>query len=122
MAQRVQDLSKFVLPPNFRGREAWFVQLWWIVQGVLFHTSPQALYVWRRDRQGRAYKAIGQHNLSLEAEHWRQELGRRPRNTLLIGRNHDWRKCRSLPAFVSMRGFSRLHASVIRHIPESDSR
>jgi|ERR1700677_824976 putative colanic acid biosynthesis acetyltransferase WcaF len=48
MAQRVQDLSKFVLPPDFRGREAWFVQLWWIVQGVLFHTSPQALYGWRR--------------------------------------------------------------------------
>lgn len=48
MAQRIQDLSKFAVPPGFRGRAAWFVQLWWIVQGVLFRTSPQAFYGWRR--------------------------------------------------------------------------
>jgi putative colanic acid biosynthesis acetyltransferase WcaF len=48
MALRVQDLSRFAVPSGFRGREAWFVQLWWMVQGLLFHTSPQALYGWRR--------------------------------------------------------------------------
>jgi putative colanic acid biosynthesis acetyltransferase WcaF len=42
-----QDLSKFKLPKNFRGRPAWFIQLWWIVQKLLFQSSPQALYSWR---------------------------------------------------------------------------
>jgi putative colanic acid biosynthesis acetyltransferase WcaF len=44
----VQDLSRFKLPPHFRGRPAWFVQLWWLVQSLLFAPSPQALYGWRR--------------------------------------------------------------------------
>lgn len=44
----VQDLSAYSLPETFRGRPAWFVQLWWIVQGMLFHPSPQAMYGWRR--------------------------------------------------------------------------
>lgn len=48
MTARVQDLEHFRLPENFRGRPAWFVQLWWIVQGTLFRWSPQALYGWRR--------------------------------------------------------------------------
>jgi putative colanic acid biosynthesis acetyltransferase WcaF len=48
MAGNIQDLSTAKVPPGFRGRPAWFVQLWWIVQGVLFHTSPQAFYGWRR--------------------------------------------------------------------------
>jgi putative colanic acid biosynthesis acetyltransferase WcaF len=43
-----QDLSRFHLPPGFRGRPAWFVQLWWLVQALLFHTSPQVLFGWRR--------------------------------------------------------------------------
>ncbi len=43
-----QDLSCFRLPEGFRGRPAWFVQLWWLVQAVLFHPSPQVLYGWRR--------------------------------------------------------------------------
>jgi putative colanic acid biosynthesis acetyltransferase WcaF len=43
-----QDLSKAKVPPGFRGRPAWFVQLWWMVQTLLFHTSPQVLYGWRR--------------------------------------------------------------------------
>jgi putative colanic acid biosynthesis acetyltransferase WcaF len=46
--QRVQDLKAFRLPANFRGRPAWVVQLWWIVQATLFRGSPQALYGWRR--------------------------------------------------------------------------
>ncbi len=44
----MQDLSKFNLPPNFRGRSAIYVQLWWLVQAALFKTSPQILYGWRR--------------------------------------------------------------------------
>lgn len=45
---RVQDLEHFVLPRNFRGRPAWFVQLWWLVEATLFRRSPQGLYGWRR--------------------------------------------------------------------------
>ena len=43
-----QDLSKFKLPPNFRGKAGWYVQLWWIVQDTLFRWSPQFMYGWRR--------------------------------------------------------------------------
>jgi len=49
MSQRaVQDLSSFRLPPNFRGRSAVCVQLWWLVQATFFRLSPQAMYGWRR--------------------------------------------------------------------------
>jgi putative colanic acid biosynthesis acetyltransferase WcaF len=48
MAGRIQDLSRAKVPPGFRGRPAWFVQLWWIVQSLLFHPSPQVFYGWRR--------------------------------------------------------------------------
>lgn len=44
----LQELKYFNLPPNFRGRSGWYVQLWWIVQSLLFKTSPQFLYGWRR--------------------------------------------------------------------------
>lgn len=44
----LQDLSKFSMPPEFRGRPGWFVQLWWIVQALFFKTSPQFMYGWRR--------------------------------------------------------------------------
>lgn len=44
----VQDLSSFELPENFRGRPAWFVQLWWLVQALLFRPSPQVAYGFRR--------------------------------------------------------------------------
>ncbi|MGR4862529.1 WcaF family extracellular polysaccharide biosynthesis acetyltransferase [Caulobacter sp. LARHSG274] len=43
----VQDLATFRLPAHFRGRSALVVQLWWLVQAVLFHPSPQFLYGWR---------------------------------------------------------------------------
>lgn len=46
--QPVQDLKSFRLPPNFRGRPAWVVQIWWIVQAILFRPSPQLFYGWRR--------------------------------------------------------------------------
>ena len=48
MAGRIQDLSRAKVPPGFRGRPAWFVQLLWIVQSLLFHPSPQVFYGWRR--------------------------------------------------------------------------
>ena len=43
-----QQLNTFTLPPDFRGKPGWFVQLWWIVQALLFRTSPQFMYGWRR--------------------------------------------------------------------------
>lgn len=42
-----QDLSQFRLPANFRGRSAFIVQLWWLVQSTLFAWSPQFMYGWR---------------------------------------------------------------------------
>jgi putative colanic acid biosynthesis acetyltransferase WcaF len=44
----VQNLKSFRLPPNFRGRSALMVQLWWLVQATLFRGSPQVLYGFRR--------------------------------------------------------------------------
>jgi putative colanic acid biosynthesis acetyltransferase WcaF len=44
----MQDLNNFKLPKDFRGRNAFVVQLWWIVQGTLFRMSPQFLYGFRR--------------------------------------------------------------------------
>jgi putative colanic acid biosynthesis acetyltransferase WcaF len=42
-----QDLRRFRLPEQFRGRPAWFVQMWWLVQAVLFRPSLQVFYGWR---------------------------------------------------------------------------
>jgi len=47
MSAKYQDLAKFQVPPTFRGRPAWFVQLWWLAQAILFQPSPQLLYEWR---------------------------------------------------------------------------
>lgn len=44
----VQDLARFAQPAGFRGRSAFVVQLWWIVQATLFRGSPQFMYGWRR--------------------------------------------------------------------------
>jgi putative colanic acid biosynthesis acetyltransferase WcaF len=44
----VQDLEKFSLPKNFRGRSGLAVQIWWLVQATLFRHSPQVLYAFRR--------------------------------------------------------------------------
>ena len=44
----MQNLSSFKLPPQFRGRPGWYVQLWWIVESLFFKTSPQFMYGWRR--------------------------------------------------------------------------
>lgn len=43
-----QKLNEFHLPIGFRGRSAFVVQLWWIVQSTLFAMSPQFMYAWRR--------------------------------------------------------------------------
>jgi len=42
-----QNLQEFFLPPDFRGRSAVTVQLWWFVQALFFRPSPQFLYGWR---------------------------------------------------------------------------
>lgn len=43
-----QNLKNFRLPGGFRGKPAWYVQSWWLVQMLLFKTSPQFMYGWRR--------------------------------------------------------------------------
>ena len=48
LGPRVQDLGRFRLPPGFRGRSAFTVLLWQIVQATLFACSPQPLFGWRR--------------------------------------------------------------------------
>jgi len=47
VVEKVQDLARFRLPPDFRGRSAVQVQLWWIVRDTLFLCSPQFMYGWR---------------------------------------------------------------------------
>jgi len=44
----MQTLKNFKLPKNFRGRSGITVQLWWFVQALFFHPSPQIFYGWRR--------------------------------------------------------------------------
>lgn len=44
----IQDLSRFVNPPGFRGRSKPVVVLWWIVDALLFRPSPAPFYGWRR--------------------------------------------------------------------------
>jgi putative colanic acid biosynthesis acetyltransferase WcaF len=48
MKEDYQKLNTFSVPPNFRGRSGAIVQLWWIVEALLFNPSPQILYGWRR--------------------------------------------------------------------------
>ncbi|PPK87524.1 putative colanic acid biosynthesis acetyltransferase WcaF [Neolewinella xylanilytica] len=48
MQSQYQNLEIFRLPDDFRGRPGWYVQLWWIVEALLFRPSPQFLYGWRR--------------------------------------------------------------------------
>ncbi|MBL7471760.1 colanic acid biosynthesis acetyltransferase WcaF [Robertkochia sp. 1368] len=42
-----QDLKLNRTPKDFRGRSKVYVQLWWIVQALLFNPSPQVFYRWR---------------------------------------------------------------------------
>ena len=48
MVPSYQDLRNFQLPHKFRGKPAWIVQLWWLIQLFLFRLSPQVFYGWRR--------------------------------------------------------------------------
>jgi len=48
MSNQYQDLSRFVVPPGFRGNNKIYLQLWWIVQASAFKWSPQILYGFRR--------------------------------------------------------------------------
>ena len=43
-----QRLDLFRLPENFRGRSGVYVQLWWLVQSLLFKPLPQICYPLRR--------------------------------------------------------------------------
>lgn len=42
-----QDLSLFKLPKNFRTKNAFLVQFWWIIQSSIFRCSPQFMYGFR---------------------------------------------------------------------------
>lgn len=42
-----QNLNRFSLPINFRGKPSFIVQLWWIVENTIFCWSPQFMYSWR---------------------------------------------------------------------------
>lgn len=44
----MQNLERFTVPKDFRGRSALVCQLWWLVQSSLFSMSPQFMYGWRR--------------------------------------------------------------------------
>jgi putative colanic acid biosynthesis acetyltransferase WcaF len=43
-----QNLEKFSVPPGFRGRSAFVVVLWQLVQSTFYGLSPQPFYAWRR--------------------------------------------------------------------------
>lgn len=43
-----QDLSRFSVDKDFRGRSPFSVLLWQLIQSTLFGLSPQPLYGWRR--------------------------------------------------------------------------
>lgn len=43
----MHNLNLFKMPVGFRGRPAWFVQLWWFVQASFFKHSPQFAYKFR---------------------------------------------------------------------------
>ena len=40
----IQNLSNFKLPPNFRGKNFIYVQIWWAVQKIIFNNTPQFMY------------------------------------------------------------------------------
>ena len=44
----MQHLNTFKLPKNFRGKNAFVVQLWWLVESTFFRMSPQFMYGFRR--------------------------------------------------------------------------
>ena len=63
MSHQVQDLKSFSVPAGFRGRPAWFSQVWWLVQSTLFGLSPQFMFGWRNSllRMFGAHIGVGVH-------------------------------------------------------------
>ena len=47
-ANEYQDLTLFRVAEGSRGRPAWFVQFWWLVDALLVRPTPQILFAWRR--------------------------------------------------------------------------
>lgn len=43
----IQELKYFKLPPNFRGKNLLYVQLWNLIYSIFFKFSPQIFYGWR---------------------------------------------------------------------------
>ena len=62
-SRQYQDLSTFRMPPGFRGRSRFQVQLWWLVQGLFFHPSPQVWYGFRRGLLRLFGARVGKHVL-----------------------------------------------------------
>ncbi|RFM27394.1 putative colanic acid biosynthesis acetyltransferase [Deminuibacter soli] len=48
MDKKIQQLSAFSQPADFRGRPGWMVQLWWLTWFFFFRTSPQFMFGFRR--------------------------------------------------------------------------
>lgn len=59
MPNDFMKLEQFSMPPRFRGKSSFYVQLWWIVQATLFAWSPQFMYGWRRFLLGAFGAKIG---------------------------------------------------------------
>ena len=76
---KYQDLSKHVVPKNFRGKNIFIVQLWWIVQSSLFAWSPQFMYGWRRFLLRTFGAKIGKNVIVRPSVHitypWKVEIG-----------------------------------------------
>lgn len=60
---KFQDLSRFRLPEDSRGRPAWLVQLWWMFDALFVRSTPQGLYSWRRMAWRLFGAKIGRHVL-----------------------------------------------------------
>lgn len=43
-----QNIKKFKVPQGFRGKSIFVIQLWWIINSILFRFSPRICNGWRR--------------------------------------------------------------------------
>jgi putative colanic acid biosynthesis acetyltransferase WcaF len=79
MPLEFQDLAKFQVPLDSRGRNGVIVLIWQLVQGTLFALSPQPFYGWRRALLRLFGAKIG-HNVLLRPSArvtypWKVEIG-----------------------------------------------
>ena len=76
---KYQDLSKFSVPVNFRGKNVFIVQLWWIVQATIFRLSPQFMYGFRAKLLRLFGAKIGHNvlirNTAIITYPWKLEIG-----------------------------------------------